>query len=153
MNFIQLTNKITTLAEIEKLVHDARALFVQLLKMSLSHSDTKGTCLYAVILCSTLINKFTDHTAMIRGGDGLNDGGLFIGAGGHGHYWIEIDIVGTRYIIDITADQFGLAPVIISDAASLEARYISGDQRTVDDHVEEIKFTFRALQKRDPGHV
>lgn len=124
------------LADVTKLVSDARGMFVRLLETSLSHSNTKGTCLYAVILCSTLINRFTEHTAKIRGGDGVNDGGLFIGPAGHGHYWVEIDVCGTPYVVDITADQFGLPPVIIAEYSSLPARYVPGAQETVDSHVE-----------------
>lgn len=123
-------------AEVTRLVAEAREMFVRLLERSLRHSNTKGTCLYAVILCSTLINKFTEHTARIRGGDGLNDGGLFIDNVGHGHYWVEMDVCGTPYIVDITADQFGLSPVIIADYSSLPARYEPGTQEIVDSHVE-----------------
>jgi len=128
--------KASDFAEVTRLVTEAREMFVRLLEISLSRSNTKGTCLYAVILCSTLINKFTEHPARIRGGDGLNDGGLFIGSVGHGHYWVEMDVCGTPYVVDITADQFGLSPVVIADYPNLPARYEPGNQATVDSHVE-----------------
>lgn len=137
MSCIAPTEAVPNLAEVTKLVSDAREMFVRLLETSLSHSNTKGTCLYAVILCSMLINKFTEHPATIRGGDGINDGGLFIGSAGHGHYWIEVDVCGTPHVVDITADQFGLPPVIIADCSSLPARYEPGTQETVDRHVHE----------------
>lgn len=124
------------LTEVATLVSDARGMFVRLLETSLSHTNTKGTCLYAVILCSTLINRFTEHTARIRGGDGINDGGIFIGPVGHGHYWVEIEVGGTPCVIDITADQFGLPPLIFAEYSSLPARYEPGTQETVDSHVE-----------------
>jgi hypothetical protein len=131
MNLIAPTeSEDTDFAQVTSLVAEAREMFVRMLEMSLSHSSTKGTCLYAVILCSTLINKFTEHTARIRGGDGLYDGGLFIGSAGHGHYWVEMDVCGTPYVVDITADQFGLSPVIIADYPNLPARYEPGNQAT-----------------------
>ncbi|WP_408602136.1 hypothetical protein [Pseudomonas sp. PLMAX] len=136
MSFATTEATAAELDDVKKLVSDARGLFVRLLEMSLNHSQTKGSCLYAVILCSTLINKFTKHKARIRGGNGVSDGGLFIGQVGHGHYWVELDMHGTPYIIDITADQFGLSPIIIADSLSLPARYEPGNQATVDSHVE-----------------
>jgi hypothetical protein len=48
-----------------------------------------------------------------------------------------MDVCGTPYVVDITADQFGLSPVIIADYPNLPARYESGNQETVDSHVED----------------
>jgi hypothetical protein len=127
------------LSSLMLMVSEARGHFLQILEASLQRQDTKGTCLFAVIFCSTLINRFTSFTAVIRGGDGSGDGGLFIGGQWHGHYWIEIDVQGQTHIVDITGDQFGLAPVVVSEAGALTARYVPGCQATVDSHVEDMK--------------
>lgn len=127
------------LSSLMRMVSEARGHFLQMLEASLQHQDTVGTCLFAVVFCSTLINRFTIFTAIIRGGDGEGDGGLLIGDQSHGHYWIEIDVHGKTFIVDITGDQFGLEPVIVSEAGSLTARYVPGCQATVDFHVEDIK--------------
>lgn len=41
------------------IVSEARGHFLQTLEASVQHQDTKGTCLFAVVFCSTLINRFT----------------------------------------------------------------------------------------------
>jgi hypothetical protein len=124
------------------IVSEARGHFLQMLEASVQHQDTKGTCLFAVVFCSTLINRYTSFTAIIRGGDGEGDGGLLIGDQNHGHYWIEIDVHGQTFIVDITGDQFGLEPVIVSAAGALTAKYIPGCQATVDEHVSDMKLSF-----------
>jgi hypothetical protein len=130
------------LSQLAQIVTEARDHFLQILEASVEHQNTKGTCLFAVVFCGTLINRFTGFTAIIRGGDGSGDGGLFIGDKGYGHYWIDIDVQGQTYIVDITGDQFGLEPVIVSAADALTPKYVPGCQTTVDRHVEEMHLSF-----------
>jgi hypothetical protein len=117
------------------MIDQARNIFEQLLEMSLGSRRTEGACFHAVILCQTLIQRFSPFRPKIKGGDGHGDGGLWIEGLCHGHYWIEIDVSGERYIVDITADQFGQERVIFAPAKSLSIRYEAGDQDTVDGHV------------------
>jgi len=73
-----------------------------------------GTCLYASFLLQRSLEKFADCVVKVRGG-GQGDGGL-IGADGicHGHYWVEgRTFAGRSFVADITADQFGLKPVVV----------------------------------------
>lgn len=127
------------LSEIKRLALSSRELFLELLQMSINIKDTKGACLYASVMCSLILNKFTDATVIVRGGDGESDGGLFVDGVGHGHYWLEADINGDLYIVDVTADQFGLPPIIVERIEVMSRIYVSGCQETVDEHFLELK--------------
>jgi hypothetical protein len=51
---------------------------------------------------------------------------------------MEADIDGERYVLDITADQFCLAPITFERLDALADRYRPGCQKTVDEHVAHI---------------
>lgn len=54
----------------------------------------------------------------------------------HGHYWVLATLHGpTCLVIDITADQFGHAPVRVLELTESDHWYVRGDQATVDDAV------------------
>lgn len=57
-------------------------------------------------------------------GPELGPFGFFTQTGWQGHAWVECD----TFIIDVTADQFGAAPVLISDRH--DRRYGKGDRDT-----------------------
>jgi len=130
--------------EVSSLAISTRAVFESILTQSLGHQRTSGACLYAAVLCKTLINRFTSYQATVRGGDGEADGGLFIGKVGHGHYWIEARKGEQSFIVDITADQFGLPEVIVAPLQDLPARYVPGDQAAVEAHALELQLEIEA---------
>lgn len=125
-------------ADLVRMAAHTRELFERLLADALGHQRTLGTCLYASVLCATVINKFTKSHAVVRGGDGDAGGGLFVDCMGYGHYWVEVLADGQVYVVDITADQFGLPPLIVSPLRSLPAKYVNGDQVNVDEAVAEL---------------
>lgn len=106
-----------------QVVLDARSTFDRLLGAALGHGETAGTCLFACVLLASLLEKFAGCTVRIRGGgDGV--GGYFDGKAWRGHYWVEaVDSQGLQWIADITADQFGAAPVVWERAQECAARY------------------------------
>lgn len=130
--------KAEILAEVTDITTKNRALFVTLLNQSLKTEDTAGTCLYAAFMNMTVVGKFTQADVVIRGGDGEGDGGLFVDGVGHGHYWVEADIKGEKYVLDVTADQFGLPAIVVEPLANMAAYYFPGDQDLVNDHVVEL---------------
>ncbi|MGH8463068.1 MAG: hypothetical protein ACRER5_02910 [Pseudomonas sp.] len=97
-----------------------------------------GTCLYATIVLQMMVDLHAGRPcAVIRGGDGEAGGGYVDATGRiHGHYWVEAtEATGRRYVLDVTADQFG-GPQQVHLALPLAARqYIPGDQALVDLHV------------------
>lgn len=125
-------------AEIVSIAVSTRESFNTMLEQSLGHKRTIGTCIYAAVLCSKLICRFTSAEAIVRGGDGSGDGGLFVNGTGHGHYWVEARVDQLVLVVDITADQFGLPSVIIAPAGETPAQYIVGDQATVNLHVADL---------------
>jgi hypothetical protein len=128
----------SALSELKRLAGSSRELFREILEMSINTRDTKGACLYASLMCSTALNKFTAAKVTIRGGDGEGDGGIFVDGVGHGHYWMEADVDGLHYIVDITGDQFGLPPLIVERVEVMAQIYVPGCQGTVDHHVAEL---------------
>lgn len=131
-------SKAEILADVRDLTQKNRDLFVTLLSQSIKTEDTVGSCLYAAFMCSTVLGKFTQAEIAIRGGDGEGDGGLFVGGVGHGHYWLEADVQGDKYIVDITADQFGLPAVIVERIEVMVQIYVPGDQAVVNEHVLDL---------------
>lgn len=72
--------------------------------------------------------------------DGRRDGGYIDAASSaHGHYWAEAtDDSGVRYVLeDVSADQFGLPPMVQMSLATASGTYLPGDQHTIDMHVAE----------------
>jgi hypothetical protein len=134
--------------ELASLAESSREIFESILAESLGHQRTLGTCLYAAVLCAEVINRFTNFQATVRGGDGELDGGLFIYLIGHGHYWVEATAGEQAFVIDVTADQFGLPKVIVAPFADLPARYIPGDQEAVDGHAAEVMLEIQSKQAR-----
>lgn len=131
-------SKAEILADVRDLTQKNRDLFVTLLSQSIKTEDTVGSCLYAAFMCSTVLGKFTQAEIAIRGGDGEGDGGLFVDGVGHGHYWLEADVQGDKYIVDITADQFGLPAVIVERIEVMVQIYVPGDQAVVNEHVLDL---------------
>lgn len=127
-----------SIEQVKSLVAKNREIIVQTLQDSGLQEGTKGACLYASIIGCITLNRFTKAEVIIRGGDGDGDGGIKVDGALHGHYWLEADIDGNRYVIDITADQFGMPPVIIERVEVMQQIYLPGDQVTVDEHVREM---------------
>ncbi|MEP8849161.1 hypothetical protein ABKU49_05470 [Enterobacter hormaechei] len=125
-------------AELSAMASRLREIFMQILIATTPGGQTAGTCAYAVLLLKTMIEQYTDYIALPRGGDGLADGGYFDCTGkGHGHYWLEVRTCVGNFILDITADQFGEAPVLITDADTC-SNYVPGNQALVESHLAEI---------------
>lgn len=134
-------------AELVQIAKDARRTFDVVLAQSLGHQRTAGTCLYAAVLCSLLINRFTAGRASVRGGDGQGDGGLFVDGTGHGHYWVEVETGADSLVVDITGDQFGLPPVTVAPLSALPAKYLPGNQSLVDGHAAQLLMDIEAEQR------
>lgn len=56
---------------------------------------------------------------------------------GHGHYWVSAqnDQSGDTLVLDITADQFGVPPVIILTLEEAYGRYYSRSSDEIREHV------------------
>jgi len=124
----------------------ARNIHERLLASSLGHTRTGGSCLYACILLSSMVEQFGSCTTVaIRGGDGKGDGGYRDASGAwHGHYWVEVDQDAGPVVLDITADQFGGSGVVVCLADEAQ-QYVAGDQNIVDAHVVSEKACCQAV--------
>lgn len=101
---------------------------------------TAGTCMYAALLLQSAIEQFTPFAACVCGGDGKGDGGYVDAAGvHHGHYWVEATNETTRWVVDITGDQFGEPPVLVMEKRLARARYRRGTQAVIDEHVRDTR--------------
>lgn len=127
---------------IEEICRTIRSILEQILEADASKAGkaggalVRGACLHACILLKPALEKFAGSTVEIRGGDGLEDGGVLDTTGRmRGHYWLEgLSISGERFLADITADQFGLAPVVLLWPEDSWERYRAGDEATVATH-------------------
>lgn len=121
-----------------KLLHDTRQLHERMLKSSLGHRNTAGSCAFAAFLLNESIKRWIPQMrSCVRGGDGEADGGFLDAAGkGHGHYWVEVDDGQERWVADITADQFGEAPICLLRLADAANRYVPGDKEYVREQME-----------------
>lgn len=101
---------------------------------------SEGSCLHAAVLAAWLWNRFHGGGARLRGGDGdLEMGALDANGSWCGHYWVEVFLEEGRFVVDITADQFGHPPVRVlvhSDVAGRQ--YRAGRQDLVDGAVLDL---------------
>lgn len=125
-----------------------RGFFLRILEDSIGRPDTLDTCAYACILLAESLDKFFPVATTIRGGDGLQDGGYWDGQDvGRGHYWIEVASKvdpRQRWVIDITADQFGGEAVVMLEVKESAARYRPGSQHLVDEGIAEVRESISA---------
>lgn len=125
----------------EAALHDIagtiRRIYLLALQDSIGRAETNGACFYACILLQQAVERFSGMTALIRGGDGLLDGGYFDCRGrGYGHYWVEARLDEKRaWVVDITADQFGAPQVVVIPLSTSTCSYKPGDQASVNRHV------------------
>lgn len=126
---------------LRELAEGARRIHLVLLAKSINTTATAGSCMYGAFLLRLSLRQFGNCSeVIIRGGGGGRDGGYRDGAGVvHGHYWVETCTPEGRFVLDITADQFGADPVLVSPIAAARDRYLPGDQWLVDAHVEEFE--------------
>lgn len=103
-----------------------------------------GACLYASFLVASLWNTFHGGGATVRGGDGdLQEGARDAQGRWLGHYWCEVPLAQRRYIVDITADQFGHEAVrVLPHEAATGVHYRAGDQSIVDIAVRDLAASF-----------
>lgn len=106
----------------------------------LPSGDTSGSCLHASIMLALAIKQFTGLTAIVRGGGDGTHGMIGTDCRVHGHYWVEVTAPSHgRILCDITADQFGHAPVlVITESSSLFSLYLAGEQSVIDQAVSSM---------------
>lgn len=110
--------------DIADIVHGSRGVHEMMLRAS-DVESTAGTCLHAAFILRMSLEKFGGCQAVVRGGDGLQDGGARDSDGAwHGHYWVEGGTAyGIAFVADVTGDQFGHEPVYFERVEATRARY------------------------------
>lgn len=119
-------------------VHELASLIRETVLSPLK-GESQGACLYASFLFKEALDRFTKYESVIRGG-GNGDGGIIDASGTlKGHYWVEALDPGNgkKWVIDLTADQFGFDDVVILPLSDAK-RYVPGDQSEINTHVEEV---------------
>lgn len=119
--------------DIHAIANDMRKCFAQCIENA-GLKSTEGSCLYGAVLLQKIIIQFTPYQAIVKGGNGDNEG--FCDAKGiwHGHYWVEVKSKSSQsYIVDITADQFGAPPVTVLPLELTQNQYIPGNQHLVNE--------------------
>ena len=110
-----------------------RALEPGLARNGAGNAISAGSCLHAAVLLVEILQRFDLAKAVVRGGDGaLGMGALDVEGRWQGHYWVEAELTDARrFVVDITADQFGHMAVRVLAAVGAHG-YRPGDQAEVD---------------------
>jgi len=127
------------LTQIKEIAQGARNIFELILEDSMRTRETQGSCLYASILLSNCINKFTKASSKICGGGPPINGGFWDASGVcRGHYWVQgITSEGLAFVADITADQFGLEKIVVLTLDQAKNCYQPGDALEIARQVKE----------------
>ena len=102
----------------------------------------EGSCFFAAELLNAALGNFwipqgENRFSRIEGGDGEQDGGIIDFEGHcHGHYWVRAGNERENFVIDITADQFGLQAVLVLPSLVASDWYQPGAQSNIDAHVK-----------------
>ncbi|UQS88738.1 hypothetical protein M5C90_24525 [Pseudomonas chlororaphis subsp. piscium] len=137
-------------ARIDEVAMQMRAVFEKVLTIS-GVDGVAGSCLHASVLLSQSLDRFANCETVVRGGDGLNDGGALDVAGlWRGHYWVEGVSNDTEqpFLADITADQFGWPAVVVLPLLSARLRYRAGNDSVVGQAVDDLVATLEAQMPR-----
>jgi hypothetical protein len=122
---------------LRELAQGVREIFVKVLSQDLRQRGTKGSCLYASILVCKAVNRFSGGLhARVAGGSPRDGTGLVTPACTlAGHYWVEVCRAGRwpsseqrdcDWVVDITADQFGGAEVVVAPWPAARGLYRPG---------------------------
>lgn len=131
--------RIEEIKNIETIATSIRYFFLEMLNTTLGSQSTKDTCIYATHLLKNAFDQFSDYQTIVRGGDGLSDGGYRDENGElHGHYWLELTTPTSTYIVDITADQFGALPIVVLPI-EMNNTYFDGNQQLVEEHMQSLR--------------
>lgn len=133
-----MNTSVSTQGELYTFAQDCRKLFLAVLAESIGHGAVAGSCLYAAVLVAFTAHRFLPLRTVVRGGDGEGDGGYKAPGGAlKGHYWVEAWTPhgAERWVVDITADQFGGEACVVIPLEQSREQYIPGDQATVNQHL------------------
>lgn len=120
------------LIEIGKTIRESLNMCVDAAELE---TGVSGTCALACVLLETTISKWTGMPVVVRGGAGeRNEGILCLDNVWRGHYWVEVETESGPMVLDITADQFGMEPLVLIPLAEA-SRYRAGDQEEVDEQI------------------
>lgn len=139
--------KASSLIEVQDIIRSARDIFERLLVDALGTRATGGSCLLASVMLCEMLDHFSSVKTIIRGGGPPDDGGVMDAHGViRGHYWVELELGDQAFVADITADQFGHAPVVVLPLPAARVQYMPGNQANVDEAVLFERETLRAFQ-------
>lgn len=100
-----------------------------------------GACLHAALVVIMLCRRFWGYPCLVRGG---HEGARDVRGVWHGHYWVEVQVPAAGvFVVDITADQFGHAPVVVLTLEESRSLYRPGVQSEVDNAFESIMQEFQ----------
>lgn len=110
-----------------------------------------GSCLHMSVMAQYLMRRFKICDSIVRGGNGSNETGCQGRDGSwNGHYWLECfnfpeknpEADGLRFVMDLTADQFGWDAVRVI-ALEKAKGYSPSDQSEVDEAAEKLRQDFQ----------
>ncbi|MDI9689783.1 hypothetical protein [Burkholderia cenocepacia] len=116
-----------------EIASSARHIHLVLLQDALGKTETQGSCLYASAHLASMVNRFSTWHAKVRAGTWRSADGRE-----HGHYWVQAQLHEAQFMLDITADQFGLPEVLVLPLPAALA-WQADDSICVDEHLAEAQ--------------
>lgn len=109
---------------------------------------SQGACLHACVVVAVLLRRFSQSVPTVRGGSA---GALDTCGQWRGHYWIETtEPSGARFVVDVTADQFGHEAVVVLPLDQASGRYRPGPQSEVAEAFSDLAAEFNCLDLLQP---
>jgi len=112
----------------------AREQFLAFLKMS-GFSSTDQSCVFGSHYLLMILKRFGPRDGLIS----IQSGGLKPGTGIKSpdgqlnkHMWVLCEVEKKQWVVDITADQFGFAPVCYVRATDAESAFIADHKETTE---------------------
>lgn len=115
-----------------KIASSCRRMHRSVLEAAFGDRSTEGSCLHASVLLASSVNRFSAWRGRVRGGNWISGSGV-----ARGHYWVQANLYEAAYVLDITADQFGQAGVLVLPLAAALA-WQPVEDTNVDEHIQEL---------------
>lgn len=137
-----MRERIPVLAQIKAVAQTMRKAIFEPINI-----PTDGACLHAAVILQQALEKFVPEIEfVVCGGSPDTKDERYGGEQGllgrdneyHGHYWVGFDLLGDRYVCDITSDQFGYEEVVLEPTGYPDCRYREGNRKEIQEHVQEV---------------
>lgn len=131
------------------LVDMARTQFLTFLKMA-GFSSTKQSCVFGSHYLYMILKRFGDpelRVSIVSGGSDKTTGFRTNNGVIHKHMWVQCALDGQTWVADITADQFGFAPVCYVKLSDAQSAFLADELAITESLLENMHRDDEVLRK------